>query len=691
MKRLLSLALIAALLLACAPIMPICVQTRAANEGPLDEMIRWSLSADGTLTISSLWGGEMKDYASASATPWYNRCDEIKKVVIKDTVYSIGNYAFAGCKNLTEITVAESVARIGSYAFSGCESLKSVVLPEAVGVIEEGTFSGCRSLTDVALHENITGIGYSAFAGCESLTAISIPVGFRSVAYSVFSGCDSLESVFYAGTEAQKALINIGSDNDAFTQARWHCEVTELSGQGETVYLCGDCGLRYHKNGAAVSLKKLTVITKPDKLSYLVGESLCLDGLSLEAVYDDGTAVFLGASELEDVTANLATAGKKNAVVSLGGLSAQIAIVVHDAQTVTPDASAYPESDHEYGNSLDETKTFAYPGAVSLAITFSWQTNVEADYDYIYIYDGADNKIASYTGTEAAGQTLTVPGDTFKVRLTSDAATTGYGYAFDSVVACTSLIHVPVTDPATFSCTQAGLSEGSHCEICDLILVEQVPVDALGHDYSATFNWSKDHSSCKAVLTCKRQCGVRTTLNCQVNVEASEPGVDVYTAVVECDGQEFTDAYVHDFRCSVIGAIICDSLGESYADIYVKLMKDGVEIASMVATDALYRFDYLVPGDYTVVVSRKNYATVSVDITLTQGTLIEPVTLHVLGDLTHDGRVNIADVSKLYGYIKGDYTLEEVDSGCDLTGDGKLTVLDVVMIYAHVKGNKPLF
>lgn len=691
MKRFLSLVLIAALLLACAPIMPICVQTRAANEGPLDGMIRWSLSSDGTLTISSLWGGDMKDYASAADTPWYSRCDEIKKVVVTDSVYSIGNYAFAGCRNLTSITIAESVTRIGGYAFSGCESLESIVIPEAVTAIGESTFSGCSGLTDVTLPETLTGIGYAAFSGCESLTAITVPSSLSNIAYSVFAGCDSLENVFYRGTQAQREKINIGDDNDAFEGALWHYEVTELSAGAETVYLCGDCGLRYHKNGAAVSLKKLTVITLPDKLAYLAGETLCLDGLFVEAAYEDGTVVFVEADKLETVTADLFTAGKKNVEVTLGGLSAEFEIAVHDAEAVTLDAAAYPESDHDYGNSLDETKTFTYAGAVSLAITFSRQTDVEADYDYIYIYDGADNEIAFYTGTEAAGQTLTVPGDTFKVRLTSDAATTAYGYAFESIVACNRVIHVPVTDPATATCTQAGLSEGSHCEICDLILVEQVPVDALGHEYSVDFRWSQDHSGCAADLTCNRHCGLQATVNCQINVEPSAPGIEIYTAVAEYDGKKFTEEYVNDFRCTLLGAITCSGIGESYAEIYVKLMKDGVEYASMVAENAIYQFDLLPPGEYTVVVSRKNYATVSVNVTVEEETVIWPIDLFVLGDLTHDGRVNIADVSKLYSYIKKDYSLEDVDSGSDLTGDGKLTVLDVVMIYAHVKGTKPLF
>ena len=38
--------------------------------------------------------------------------------------------------------------------------------------------------------------------------------------------------------------------------------------------------------------------------------------------------------------------------------------------------------------------------------------------------------------------------------------------------------------PAT--CIKSGLSEGSHCSVCNIVLVEQVSVPALGHDYDST-------------------------------------------------------------------------------------------------------------------------------------------------------------------------------------------------------------
>ncbi|MGN1123749.1 MAG: hypothetical protein ACI4RR_05340 [Eubacterium sp.] len=56
------------------------------------------------------------------------------------------------------------------------------------------------------------------------------------------------------------------------------------------------------------------------------------------------------------------------------------------------------------------------------------------------------------------------------------------GYTYDEVQSATG--HTPVVDDAVEpTCTENGLTEGSHCSICDEVLVPQATVDALGHTY----------------------------------------------------------------------------------------------------------------------------------------------------------------------------------------------------------------
>lgn len=93
------------------------------------------------------------------------------------------------------------------------------------------------------------------------------------------------------------------------------------------------------------------------------------------------------------------------------------------------------ESEHPYADDMDENKTYVYEGeCVSIDVTFSADTETESSYDYIYIYDSNDNQIGQYSGTELAGQTIPVPGNTVKIRLTSDGSYTEYGYRTESIV-----------------------------------------------------------------------------------------------------------------------------------------------------------------------------------------------------------------------------------------------------------------
>lgn len=61
-----------------------------------------------------------------------------------------------------------------------------------------------------------------------------------------------------------------------------------------------------------------------------------------------------------------------------------------------------------------------------------------------------------------------------------------------------SLEHDVVTDEAKApTCTETGLTEGSHCSICDGVIVEQEEIDALGHDWlDATNDAPKTCSVC---------------------------------------------------------------------------------------------------------------------------------------------------------------------------------------------------
>jgi len=90
------------------------------------------------------------------------------------------------------------------------------------------------------------------------------------------------------------------------------------------------------------------------------------------------------------------------------------------------------ESDHNYENGIDWKWYFTAENAVSITLTFDTQTRTEANYDFIYIYDGNNNEIGKYSGTALAGQTVTITGDAVCIRLTSDGSYNYYGFKVSS-------------------------------------------------------------------------------------------------------------------------------------------------------------------------------------------------------------------------------------------------------------------
>ena len=66
----------------------------------------------------------------------------LKNVILPDSVKSIGNGAFSGCSALTSVTIGEKVKSIGVYAFFNCLSLKSVKLSDTITEIGDSAF-GC--------------------------------------------------------------------------------------------------------------------------------------------------------------------------------------------------------------------------------------------------------------------------------------------------------------------------------------------------------------------------------------------------------------------------------------------------------------------------------------------------------------------------------------------------------------------
>ena len=112
--------------------------------------------------------------------------------------------------------------------------------------------------------------------------------------------------------------------------------------------------------------------------------------------------------------------------------------------------------------------------------------------------------------------------------------------------------HTPETIPGkAATCTEAGLTEGSKCSVCGVILEEQESIPALNHDYtdvepvwswdgltSATVSFACASEGCEhvEVITAVITNEVTTAATCETE------GVRTYTATVTFGEKIFTDS-----------------------------------------------------------------------------------------------------------------------------------------------------
>ena len=168
------------------------LSANAEESGTCGPHLRWHLTDYGVLTISGK--GEMYDYSVPNnSAPW--RYLRVKRIIVGDSVTTIGDDAFRLCGSLTSVTIPNSVTTIGGYAFSECGSLTSVTIPNSVTTIGVGAFSLCKSLTFVTIPNSVTTIGWNTFSGCTSLTSVTIPNSVTTIGYGAFRDCSHLTSV----------------------------------------------------------------------------------------------------------------------------------------------------------------------------------------------------------------------------------------------------------------------------------------------------------------------------------------------------------------------------------------------------------------------------------------------------------------------------------------------------------------
>lgn len=236
----------------------------AATSGDfgVNNCLHWEVStgvlSGKTLTISGTGAMPDFDFPNGNLAPWWNYEalgmltsfgnfkleGELKKVVIKDgvtnvsnyalfflpaatqvtlpdSVTSIGRYGIAMCSKLTGMSIPKGVTEIGDFglagdgltaitlpdglqtlgrgAFDACASISGTTLPAAITAVPDKCFNDCTKLLTVDYKGEVTAIGERAFEGCKSLTKAPIPAAVTTLGNSAFNGCVALTDVTLPG------------------------------------------------------------------------------------------------------------------------------------------------------------------------------------------------------------------------------------------------------------------------------------------------------------------------------------------------------------------------------------------------------------------------------------------------------------------------------------------------------------
>ena len=322
MKRILSLVLSLALVIGLLPTGALAEGNVVAS-GEVAEEVTWSLTSDGTLTISG--NGAIPD----GSRPWSSHGSAIKIVIIENGITSVGNTLFAGCYNIEEITtpMIPSYFLYGeSHIYSGIQELyyhwnnatnfwsgnqlrkvtitgdrpigvyafyrspvQEVVIEGKVETIGGSAFSACSALQRVVLPNTLTTVGDSAFSACGALTTISFPDSVTSVGTFALSGTGLSTPV----TMGQLTAIPTGT--------YYNCpNITTLAGIPRNFKSIGAQAFR--------SCTSLTVIEGlPETITSIGNEAFAGCTNLTKAVFPNsltslGVTVFSGCTKLEELS-----------------------------------------------------------------------------------------------------------------------------------------------------------------------------------------------------------------------------------------------------------------------------------------------------------------------------------------------------------------------------------------------------
>ena len=155
---------------------------------------------DSVVTLGKLFGnGVVRRYVAGDEN------NTIKKVIVGEGITTFENRTFRKFHALETIELPSTLTTIGvngkgnddttgTAVFQGCENLKNIVIPESVTIIDKGTFYGCSSLESINIPSGVTRIEESSLRAT-GLKKVEFHAGVTYFGEQAFRDCKQLTEV----------------------------------------------------------------------------------------------------------------------------------------------------------------------------------------------------------------------------------------------------------------------------------------------------------------------------------------------------------------------------------------------------------------------------------------------------------------------------------------------------------------
>ena len=471
----------------------------------------------------------------------FYECGGLSAIAVPNSVKSLGSRAFENCDALAKVSISDSVTSMGEKAFYDCDALTDVKLGTGITQIPTSCFEHCDVLPSVVLPYRISKVGDNAFKNCVALTEITIPRATTTISTSAFSYPAKMTVYGISGTYAEtfanqqgmkfvnKAVkaTNVVLDKTELTlnrgmkysltmtvtPATFTDEVSWKSTNVNVAAIAEDGTVTAKKAGQAtikVTVGDVSATCKVNVVQPVTSIYLNKTALEMTALDTYQLQASVYPSEANNKEVSWESSDEKVATVDKNGLvqakakgtavitakakdgsevSRNCKVTVKNTAYVVTDISKL-ESTHNYENNCSDFWVYTKTGASALNITFNSKTVLEEDFDYLYVFDKENKQVGKYTGTQLAGKTITVSGDTVKIQLISDDAGNAWGFKVDLIAEkveeeCkhTDTTKREVRNAKAATCTLDGYSGDIYCTNCGNLIEAGSVTKAIGHQW----------------------------------------------------------------------------------------------------------------------------------------------------------------------------------------------------------------